>query len=174
MMSFVLRSSLQCSLLLCGLLILSILHAQQPGVDCAPIQGQGWSGCAPINSSQPSTQGQQTQVPQQPPMLWATRWGAIATDADKAILSGITDRSSKEDAQHAALIDCQDKGGTKCKVQIAYDNQCAVMILGDKAFNVANAATIAEATKLGTQQCNKESPNCHVYYAACSKPVRIQ
>ncbi|WP_158879976.1 DUF4189 domain-containing protein [Rhodanobacter sp. L36] len=173
-MNFVSRSYLQAGLLLSGLLILTLVHAQQPGVDCAPIQGQGWSGCAPINPSQPPTQGQQSQVSQQPPMQWATRWGAIATDADKAILSGITDRSSKEAAQQAALTDCRNKGGTQCKLQIAYDNQCAVMILGDKAFNVANAATVGEATKLGTQQCNKESPNCRVYYSACSLPQRIQ
>jgi hypothetical protein len=105
---------------------------------------------------------------------WATKWGAIATDATKGSLGATTNMTSREEAQQLAIIDCQNKGGTQCKLQIAYDNQCAVMVLGDKVFNIANADTISEATRLGMQKCDAESANCHVYYSACSMPQRTQ
>jgi hypothetical protein len=97
-------------LLLCGLSLIAVtLHAQQPGVDCAPIQGQGWSGCAPRNSSQPSTQGQQSQVPQTLPQRWQDHWGAIATYVPKGSLGAVNNLTSASQAEQAALEDCRSK-----------------------------------------------------------------
>jgi hypothetical protein len=47
--------------------------------------------------------------------------------------------------------------------------------VGDKFFNASSAATIEEATQSGMKVCTANgNANCHVYYSACSLPVRIQ
>ena len=151
-------------------------HAQQPGVDCAPIQGQGWSGCAPINPSQQSAQGQQLQIPQQLPEFWQDHWGAIATDADKGIVGTVTNVSNGDKAEAAALADCQSKGGSACKIQLSYRNQCAAMVIGKRGhvFNINPGPTIEQAVQIATGVCSKAANDCHVYYSACSLPQRIQ
>ena len=161
--------------LMLGLLMLSstVVHAQQPGVDCAPIQGQGWSGCAPINPSQQPSQGP-TQTPQPPPR-WADRWGAIATYDANGSFGAATDMPSKIQAEQAALADCRSKKGSTCKVEIAYYNQCAAMVVGDKMHNAGSAPTVDKVVKLGINVCkNSGDTNCRVYYSACSMPQRIQ
>ncbi len=154
-------------------LITSALHAQQPGVDCAPIQGQGWSGCAPINSPK---QQQQSQAPQPPPERWQDHWGAIATYEPGGVLGVATNMLDENQAKQSAMADCEKKGGgSNCKFQLAYRNGCAVLLVGGKAFNVASDATIDRATQSGMKICTANgNPNCHVYYSACSLPVRIQ
>jgi hypothetical protein len=153
-----------------------MLHAQQPGVDCAPIQGQGWTGCAPINPSQPSSQGQQPQALQRPPELWQDHWGAIATYEPGGVLGVATNMLNESEAKQSAMADCEAKGGgSNCKFQLAYRNGCAVLLVGDKAFNAVSDATIDKATQSGMKICTANgNTNCHVYYSACSLPVRIQ
>lgn len=167
------RSIIRLSLFLCGTLMLFSIRAQDGVGGCPsgqiPYSGSDVTSCGPI----PNGYDQQTTLPQRSHPQWTSSWGAIATDASKGILSGVTDRLSREDAQKMAFDDCKIKGGTQCKLQVVYDNQCAVMILGDKVFNVANAVTLDKATKLGMQKCNAESTNCHVYYSACSLPKII-
>ena len=152
-----------------------MLHAQQPGVDCAPIQGQGWTGCAPINPSQPSSQGQQPQAPQRPPELWQDHWGAIATYVPNGSLGTVNDLASASQAEQAALADCRSKSGTACKIEISYRNQCAAMIVGHPGYSIALGPTVAEAVQKGMKMCTDAGDsNCHVYYYACSLPAQIQ
>jgi len=163
-------------LLLCGLLATAgSLHAQQPGVNCAPIQGQGWTGCAPINPSQPSAQGQQPQMPKAPPQRWQDHWGAIVTDPVKSNLGTAVNMTSQSEAEQAALADCQGKGGTACKQDIAYRNQCAAMVVGDTGYDTKAGATVNDAVQAAMKVCNTvPGDHCHSYYTACSQPVRIQ
>jgi len=157
------------------LLITSALHAQQPGVDCAPIQGQGWSGCAPMNSSQPSPQGQPSQVPQTPPQRWQDHWGAIATYVPKGSLGAVNNLTSASQAEQAALEDCRSKSGTACKIEISYRNQCAAMIVGHPGYSIALGSTLDDAVHKGIKMCvDAGDSNCHTYYSACSLPVQIQ
>jgi len=162
--------------LFCGLLLIaSTLRAQQPGVDCAPVQGQGWTGCAPLNSSQQPAQGQQLQTPQPPPQKWADHWGAIAVYAPSGSLGTSTNMPTQEDAESAALADCQSKHGSTCKIQLSYRNQCAALVVSAKSYNTNPGATEKEAIQKGMEICdNAKDPNCHPAYAACSLPQRIQ
>ncbi|WP_392389941.1 DUF4189 domain-containing protein [Acinetobacter courvalinii] len=41
---------------------------------------------------------------------------------------------SKRQAEKAALTECRAKGGKKCEVDLAYYNQCAVMVTGDNSY----------------------------------------
>ncbi|RZA07650.1 MAG: DUF4189 domain-containing protein, partial [Proteobacteria bacterium] len=92
-----------------------------------------------------------------------------------AVLGEATDRRSKSEAANAALADCAAKGGSPCKLQISYDNQCAVMVVGAKGFNFSNATAIDQARQGAMTVCGANGDaSCHVYYSACSLPVRIR
>jgi hypothetical protein len=159
--------------MLCLLMLLlatTALHAQQAGVDCVPIQGQGWSGCDP--NYQP--QSQQPQAPQLPPLIWTDHYGAIATDPIKSILGTAIDQTSQSQAEQAAFADCKAKGGTACKQDIWYVNQCVAMVVGETGYNTKAGATIADAVQAAMKVCSAATGNCHAYYTACSLPQRIQ
>lgn len=155
------------------LLATFVTHAQeQPGVNCHPIQGQGWSGCAPNYEVQPQHQ----QAPRSSLGIWVNRWGAIATYEPGGVLGISTNMSSDAEAKQAAMADCQAKGGREnCKLQLSYVNGCAVLLVGDRFFNASAAETIDKATRLGMKVCTKNgNTNCHVYYSACSLPFLLQ
>ncbi|MEO8001698.1 MAG: DUF4189 domain-containing protein [Arenimonas sp.] len=113
-------------------------------------------------------------VTQQSTVHWETRWGAIATDNVSGKLGASTGGKSKRFATKAAVAKCRENGGTKCVVDIAYYNQCAVMILGEKKYNTASAATLDEATAIGMKACSLSNKNCRVYYSSCSFAERVQ
>lgn len=134
-----------------------------------PIGGRSVAACAPIPGY-----GNQ-QAPQLPVPQWERRWGAIATDAPKGVIGVTVDKQSKREASEAAIGDCQQQGGVNCKIDVAYDNQCAVLIVGAKGYNTPNAPTVEEATELGMKTCREAgSTNCRVLYSACSRPVRTR
>ena len=132
----------------------------------------GGNGLAPTPLCYWKSQQQpQQQQPPQPTGYWEKTWGAIAPSPKGGVLGTALGASSKEEAERLALADCKAKGGGACEVDLAYHNQCAVMVLGDKVFNTAHAASIEEASNLGLQQCEVESGNCKVYYSACTEPI---
>lgn len=164
--------------LLVGLLLLlgSTAHAEggcPPGL--IPASGTDINSCVPIPPGYYSNQQPaQPQPPPSPPPQWASRWGAIATDSIKGVLGIATNVTSKEEAQKTAMADCQANGGTQCKLQNTYGNACVAMVTGDKVFNVGSAANLNEAVQSGMTECSSADTNCHVYYSACSLPVRIR
>lgn len=164
--------------LLLGLLLLlnSVVHAENgcpPGM--IPANGTDINSCVPIPPGYYQNQQQQQPQPSRPPPQWATRWGAIATDSVKGVLGAVTGLSSKSEAQQAAMADCLAKGGSPCKLEVAYDNECAAMVVGDDVYNVGADTTLEKAVQYGMKLCTGANhTNCHVYYSACSLPVQIQ
>ncbi|WYX24884.1 DUF4189 domain-containing protein [Achromobacter xylosoxidans] len=108
-----------------------------------------------------------------PPAVWADRWGAIATDGKAGSLGFSTDMESKRKAEKAAMADCQAKGGTNCELDIAYYNQCAVVVTGENTYLAQSAATEDLATSIAMGKCQKGNTNCRVLYTGCSTAVRI-
>lgn len=111
------------------------------------------------------------QAAPQPTGYWEKTWGAIAPSPVGGVLGTAVGASSKEEAERIALADCKTKGGGACEVDIAYHNQCAVMILGDKFISTFGNATVEEASERGLTHCRKSDTNCRVYYSACTKPI---
>jgi hypothetical protein len=142
-------------------------HAQ----DCGGVNAGGV--CVPPDVAMP---GYQQQTPQPPPQKWVDHYGAMATNEPGNVLGVATDMQSESEAKQSAIVDCQAKGGgSSCASLIAYRNGCAVLLVGNKFFNASSAATIEEATQSGMKVCaTNGNTNCHVYYSACSLPVRIQ
>jgi hypothetical protein len=136
-------------------------------------------GCIPPNNPMsPYYQGQQQpqqpqqQLPPQPTGYWEKTWGAIAPSPVGGVVGAAVGASSKEEAEHHALEDCRAKGGGACEVEIAYHNQCAVMVIGQVNYRFASAASIPEASELGIKLCKERGDsNCRIYYSACTEPI---
>lgn len=166
-----------CSFLLLGLLLLTggKVNAQTA---CPPgMTPYGTGVCGYDNSQQQEPPApQQEPLRQSPPQQWEDRWGAIATYEPGGVLGAATDMQSESEAKQSAMADCQAKGGgSNCELQISYRNGCAVLLVGDKFFNAASAESVEKATQSGMKVCTANgNTNCHIYYTACSLPIRIQ
>lgn len=116
-------------------------------------------------------------APSTPAIRWADRWGAIAVDkSQQSVGIGVSEMmTSERKAKASAIGDCRAKGGTQCKVVLAYYNQCGVLVAGDAGYTSMGSSTAEKAAKLGMEQCVKTGlSNCRVYYSACSFPERVR
>jgi hypothetical protein len=150
--------------------------AQQSGEVLCPSSGLPVStdpGCWARENTNAAQQQQMQQPPPrpQPTGWWEKTWGAIAPSPVGGVLGTALGARSKEEAERLALDDCEAKGGRACEVNLAYHNQCAVMIVGDDYLTSYSNATIEEATRRGLRECSKDNSNCRVYYSACTEPI---
>lgn len=158
-------------LMVVALTVTSSLHAQQNNNQYYQEQQQRQQQQHAAEQARQGYMNSQQQAPQQPTGEWRTTWGAIATDNVKGVLGSVVERASKNDASNAALAVCRSKGGVDCKVDLAYFNQCAAMVVGAKEYRLYGAATVDEAAQRGLNVCNKNDSNCRVYFTECSKPI---
>jgi Domain of unknown function (DUF4189) len=114
------------------------------------------------------------QSSQQPQARWETRWGGVATDSAAGIVAGVTGFKSKRQANKAALLQCREKGGRKCFLDITYYNGCVVLAVGSRGYNLSTAATMETTTQNGLKKCGTHSNDCRIVYADCSLPELIQ
>lgn len=131
-----------------------------------PVNTPGVMGCAPMpgGGGEPMATGPS----------WMTTWGAIATDSSVSAIGSVTRQSSKRQAQKNAIKNCRANGGTKkCKVSLAYYNQCGVMAIGDSFAVTHGAGTVEEASKAAIARCSSETRNCRIILSECSYPVRV-
>ncbi|WP_430538886.1 DUF4189 domain-containing protein [Lysobacter capsici] len=99
---------------------------------------------------------------------WESRWGAFALD-EKTGIGTSKGMRSKGAAQRAAIKDCQRKGGTDCRIEFSYHNQCGVIVAADVGFSVASSETVDQAARNGMEACVRAgSKNCHLYFSDCS------
>ncbi|MGN7918909.1 MULTISPECIES: DUF4189 domain-containing protein [Lysobacter] len=132
----------------------------------AGIPAAGNPSCIP-----PNAWPQNAPVRQDPsPSRWESRWGAIATDAPKAVLGTSTGMKSKRQAEAQALSQCRKRGGKNCVLDVSYFDQCAILVTGDKKYSVHTAATVDRASELGMRQCSNDDVNCRIHYTNCSPP----
>lgn len=153
------------------LLIAGAVHAEggcPPGM--IPASGTDINSCVPIPPGYYNNQ----QQAQPPPPRWVDHWGAIAADGPSGSLGVSVNMTSQSGAENAALADCHSKKGAICTIETWYINGCAAMVMGDKSHTSNNAGSLNEAIQIGMNTCNTADTNCHVYYSACSLPVRIQ
>jgi len=130
---------------------------QPNGQVCVPIPGAGSGG---VKRSTPQPR-------------WEARWGAIATDSINGTAGFATNQASKNAAESIALTDCRHGNNSACRVILAYENQCAVLVVTSDSHLVESGVTPAEATDKAMNQCRSAGVECSVYYSACSFPQRI-
>lgn len=122
---------------------------------CVPIPGADSS-----SSSAPTTR-------------YETRWGAIAADGPKGILGSANGQRTKRGATKLAVEDCQRKGGN-CKVELAYHDQCAVLVSGDRLYFAQGPENADVATKVALEKCGKVDVGCRIHYSGCSYPEQVE
>ncbi|WP_332937794.1 DUF4189 domain-containing protein [Lysobacter sp. CCNWLW3] len=108
---------------------------------------------------------------------WRSRWGAIAFDFGESNVGiGVSAAaSSKRQAKNGALADCRAKGGQNCRINLVYDNQCAVVIAGFGYSRSQSGPTVEIAAANGMKMCEESgAKECQIYYKACSLPEQIQ
>lgn len=128
----------------------------------------GPQGCAPMPGYNRQQQGVSS------PTRWTSQWGAFATDDINGGVGVGVGSLSKRGAEKAAIADCESKGGTQCKVRVAYDNECAALVAGKSGYNVSANVTLEEAIKDGMKKCKAATTDCDVYFSSCSLPIRVQ
>lgn len=149
----------------------ALSRSQTPAVDCVPIQGQGWQGCAPAGNNR------STQQTMPAPERWADRWGAVAGGLPGAppAFGASANMPNERAAKDAALADCQSSSGTKCQIALVYHNQCVAVVNGEKTWSANGSAYENDAIQIGMKRCRADgNSKCNIYYSACSYPVRIQ
>jgi hypothetical protein len=162
-------------------LIASVAYAEgacPPGQ--YPIGGQGAIACAPI------PQGSPVQQEARPNGKWIKTWGAVAVGSiDSTTSYGVTTgKLSKSAAEQDAMRRCASHGETNCKLALAYENQCAVVVephINGLPFptgvsRVVGRGTVHEASQAALEICkedNRETPaaKCEIVYSACSEPI---
>lgn len=132
---------------------------------CAPIPGTAGGSAAEAGSPVPTGK-------------WETRWGAIVEDAENLSTGASVSMKSKRQAISAAESECKRLGGKKCKLRLAYYNQC-VAIADPDASQIANgggksmavsAQTLERAKLMALEQCRGTDggQTCTIAYSACS------
>lgn len=152
-------------------------QAQVEGYPCNGTPGERVVGRAQVDQAGTMgdycvvDQGSEQEAPARPTGWWEKTWGAIAPSPKGGVLGVSTGASSKAAAERLALTDCKTKGGKACFVDLAYHNQCAVMIVGNKFISSFSNATVTEASARGLARCRTNDTNCTVYYSACTEPI---
>ena len=155
-------------------LAIALLGAHRPAVaegacpaGMIPHSGTSTSSCGPIPSG-PSGYGLRTPKGK-------NSWGAVAGDDAKAVVGAVTNLPSKREAVKAAIENCRSRGGVDCTLTVAYVNQCVVVVTSDTRYAAINAKTAELATEIGLKDCEtKKDGECRLYYADCSRPVRVR
>jgi hypothetical protein len=170
MISKVLRWTLVGLLLLCT----GLVHAEDgcpPGM--IPASGTDINSCVPIPADYYSNQG--SVQSSQPPQQWEDEWGAIATDFAHSSAGASVNQMNRDAAEQSAIANCQSNGGSLCKVELWYLNQCVAMAVSDTGHNAKAGATSEAADQAAMKVCLEAGDaNCRIYYSACSLPQRIQ
>lgn len=140
-----------------------------------PIGDDRAPGCAPIPGAGGEAAGTGAPVPTG---KWETRWGAVVEDAENLSTGASVSMKTRRQAVSAAEAECRKVGGKKCKLRLAYYNQC-VAIADPDSRQIANgggksmavsAQTLERAKAMALDQCKATDggQTCVIAYSACS------
>ena len=131
--------------------------------------------CIPPDALGPYNGSPRYRQPQEPMIIWADRWGAIAEDPQiLGAIGTVVGKKSKSKAKKDALAICALHNGRNCKIMLAYYNQYAAVAVDDRGLAVrAHASTREEAENLALTGFDPGDSSTLVY-SACSLPERIQ
>ena len=131
-----------------------------------PQQGNGWNACIPVAGHSASVHP--------PKSVWESRWQAVAVDVHTGAVGTVVDRPDKRTAEKEALIECSNKGGASCEIEISAGNQCVSLVVGRSLLATGAGMTKSAAELQAIGECEAVGVTCKPFYSACSLPVRIQ
>ncbi|ROU05946.1 DUF4189 domain-containing protein [Lysobacter enzymogenes] len=135
--------------------------AGTPNAQCIPAGGLGYSG-----SSESAVK-------------WERRWGAFTLDQPTGKIGVATAMSSKRKAEKEALRDCQARGGSSCRVMLAFTNQCGAIASGKDAnggfeISAAGGVNAAVAKSSALERCGQKAGACEIFLSECSYAEQVQ
>lgn len=182
-MRFITLSSLGllCALLLLGIAPMDSGAKAENGCPAGMTPNPAPTGTPGANQCVPFTNfGGPSDAPPPPRGYWAKRWGAYAFDDEASKVGTAGGMSSEGKAKKAALAHCKSKGGLNCQIQMTYNNQCAVVVSGEKSngswfVSFQSAATLEEASSLAEGHCNESGASgCKIFFSDCSYAEFVQ
>lgn len=152
---------------------INVSHAQTV-TSCPP--GMVSYGAGVCGYEQSQDQEAAPPAPATPRPRWMTTWGAITSSFVPTGVLGIATLFPSESAAiQAAMQDCRSKGGTECKIELTYYNQCAAVIVGHPGYVVETGETPDETVDKSMSECvSAGNKNCRVLYSGCSLALKIQ
>lgn len=143
-------------------------------------QGNGQTCVADYNLPYWKSQNNSGPVPAGP--RWKTTWGAVAMSTSGTGDVGTSvGKYSKNDAKREAIQKCE-AGGSKCKLSLAYHNQCAAIAWASEdgkpiggAVETQSGPVVDVVSKRALAACSKarNGGECTIVYSECTKPVQL-
>lgn len=143
-------------------------------------QGNGQTCVADYNLPYWKSQNNSVPVPAAP--RWKTTWGAVAMSTSGTGDVGTSvGKYSKNDAKDEAIQRCE-AGGSKCKLSLAYHNQCVAIAWASEngievggAVHTQSGPNIVDVSQYALTACSKarNGGECTIVYSECTKPVQL-
>ncbi len=114
---------------------------------------------------------------------WRLTWGAIASDKNSGDIGVIVGKFSAHAAKNEAMQRCGQHGATSCKIDLAYQNQCAVIAWPSQDDKLVGGVvvtrggpTIDDASQgaLATCSAARKGAKCKIVYSDCTRPILVQ
>lgn len=155
-------------------LLLAIGMATSAHAQCrlgsGPEFGDGIPYCSDLEAQDDLAEPRSSGIGDAPLQL-PSLWGAIAIDPESpaggvGVSSGMP---SRRVAEIAALRRCRETGGgSTCRVEVSYGNQCAALAWGDQYYHTAYGPTVDEASEIALRGCARRTGHCKIYYSNCT------
>lgn len=155
------------------ILLIATLYLPSAWGQCATGVDTGGQ-CIPPDALEPQGNSKQQAQPQQPRIIWLSRWGAIAIDSTTAQIGAAVNRANKTDAAARAMHDCGSAGSQHCEVEVTYENQCVALAWGTAYWGLGLGPDLDSARSVAMKRCEKGASDCKTLYRACSVAVRAQ
>ena len=113
---------------------------------------------------------------------WQLTWGAIASDNTTSDVGVAVGHFSRGKAKSEALYRCAEYGSKKCRVLLAYKNQCAVYVQASENGKAVGGVAYAQsgpsidvASQLGLSACKatRGGGECTIVYSDCTVPELV-
>ncbi|WP_080932453.1 DUF4189 domain-containing protein [Xanthomonas albilineans] len=136
-----------------------------------PAQSNGsMASCVPIPQDNPEPQRPR------PTGKWLKTWGALADDGagDVGVSTG---KLNKEDAEKAAIENCEKGIEKKCHTITTYINQCIAVAEPNRTGNInlgiESGPSLEKISRAAIVDCQKynEGIDCKISYTNCTEPV---
>lgn len=155
--------------------VAGLLFASNAFAQCATGVDTGGGSCVPPDADgMPGYNAEQHAPVSAPKVVWEKTWGAIAVDSTTGKAGTVTDRSSQSEASRDALQSCRANGGSNCRLEMTYRNQCAAIGWGIQGWGSGRGPDKASAEGLAMEKCNDSTDGCKLVYSACSLARRVR
>ena len=127
--------------------------------------------CGPDSGT---SRGDISAPPPQPTGEWIKTWGAVAI-ADNGDAGYTKGRFTSEEAEQAAIKNCQKLADMQCTVAFTFHNQCAALASpssGTGKGAITGGPSLSDVESRAKKNCkNNSGVDCKIAMSTCSDPI---